>query len=283
MAINVDLNRACDILGVGSDVSSRELRRAYRAQVRKWHPDRFASDPQAQLRAEELLKGINEAFGLLQAEVERRMHAAVAEHPGLRPDPAPAEPAAAGLGPTVKRPVRSDPLSFLRLFPSLPVVTFLAAWQNVIFVLLVACTVSVSLQLHGTFFNGAGYLLKILAVPFALAVVCNLVYGGKKVLWGIYAAVVLLAGAMVTLDSVRYRNEWHEAASYRYYSAPDAGGGSYVVAPQAIEDQGQVSFPGRRAPSGPEPPVTPTVGVPAAPLAPDTPIAPMAPPAAPAR
>jgi hypothetical protein len=204
------------------------------------------------------------------------------DHPVSRskPEPQVSEPPPKTYASDGQRRRHSEAFSLFRAFPALPIITFFTAWQNIIFMLLVVCTVSVSLQLHGTFFNGAGYLLRMLAVPFVFALICNFAHGGKKVLWGAYAVVVSVVGIMVMLDSVRSRNEWHEAATYRYYASPDAGGVNYGGAVPATQEQGQFSFPGKRAPSGPVPPAPPEVTTPSAPLAP---IAPAAPIAAPAR
>lgn len=278
----MDLKRACDILGIGVDATPRDVRRAYRMQVRRWHPDRFGNDPAGQQRAEELLKEINEAYAFLQAEIASCASSPPMDHPVSRPEPEPpvsVSPARAYASGGARH-AYSDPFPLSKAFPALPIITFFTAWQNIIFMLLVVCTISVSLQLHGTFFNGAGYLLRMLAVPFVFALICNFVYGGKKVLWGAYALVVSFVGIMVMLDSVRLRNEWHEAVTYRYYGPADAGGGGdYGNALPATQEQGPVSFPGRKAPSGPVPPAAPEIIVPSAPLAPVAPAAPLAAPA----
>lgn len=277
----MDLKRACDILGIGVEATHRDVRRAYRMQVRRWHPDRFGNDPAGQQRAEELLKEINEAYGFLQAEIACQASSPPMGHPVSRPDPEPhvSEQQPKAYAADGERRTRSETFSLSKAVPDLPIITFFSAWQNIIFMLLVVCTVSVSLQLHGTFFNGAGYLLRMLAVPLVFALICNFVYGGKRILWGVYVAVVAFAGVAVMLDSVRFRNEWHEAASYRYYSAPEAGGVNYGNTLPATQEQGPFSFPGKRAPSGPVPPAPPEVTAPSVPLAPMAPAAPVAAPA----
>lgn len=277
----MDLKRACDILGIGVDATPREVRRAYRMQVRRWHPDRFANDPSGQQRAEDLLKEINEAHGFLQAEAAGRRCSPPMDQRDSRSGPAPPDSAQppTGYAHRGQRRSRSGSFSLHAGFPALPIITFFTAWQNIIFMLLVVCTVSVSLQLHGTFFNGAGYLLRMLALPLVFALVCNFVYGGKKILWGVYAAVVSLVGIMVMLDSVRFRNEWHEAATYRYYPPSDAEVGNYGGSVSAPHEQEPFSFSGKRAPSGPVPPAPPEVTAPSVPLAPMAPAAPVAAPA----
>jgi hypothetical protein len=58
----VELARACAELGVTPSASLREAKRAYKKLVRRWHPDRFANDPQAQAEATLRLQRITEAY-----------------------------------------------------------------------------------------------------------------------------------------------------------------------------------------------------------------------------
>src|SRR4030095_13165944 len=58
----MDLVRACAELGVTPSASAREAKRAYRKLVRRWHPDRFANDPQGQAEATLRLQRITEAY-----------------------------------------------------------------------------------------------------------------------------------------------------------------------------------------------------------------------------
>lgn len=60
-----DVRRAYAILGLPPGASSGQLRRRYRALVKTWHPDRFASDPVGQAAASERLAHINGAYRLL--------------------------------------------------------------------------------------------------------------------------------------------------------------------------------------------------------------------------
>jgi len=54
------------ILGLEPGASWAQVRRSYRLLVRKWHPDRFGHDPTFQKQAEEKLKAINLAYGILR-------------------------------------------------------------------------------------------------------------------------------------------------------------------------------------------------------------------------
>ncbi len=56
------------ILELEPGISVDELKRAHRDLVKVWHPDRFADDPRLQLKAQEKLKQINEAYEFLLGE-----------------------------------------------------------------------------------------------------------------------------------------------------------------------------------------------------------------------
>src|SRR4029450_9869833 len=58
----MELARACAELGLTPSASRREAKRAYRKLVKRWHPDRFVNDPQAQAEATLRLQRINEAY-----------------------------------------------------------------------------------------------------------------------------------------------------------------------------------------------------------------------------
>jgi curved DNA-binding protein CbpA len=53
------------ILGLEPGASLREVKAAYRALVKKWHPDQFHHDPHLQQLAEDKLKEINQAYTTL--------------------------------------------------------------------------------------------------------------------------------------------------------------------------------------------------------------------------
>ena len=52
------------VLGVSEDASQEEIRSAYRALVKKYHPDKYSDNPLKEL-ATEKLKEINEAYDML--------------------------------------------------------------------------------------------------------------------------------------------------------------------------------------------------------------------------
>jgi len=57
-----DIRKCYEIIGVEPGVSPEQLKQAYRDLVNVWHPDRFASNPRLQEKAEEQLKRINAAY-----------------------------------------------------------------------------------------------------------------------------------------------------------------------------------------------------------------------------
>lgn len=61
----MDLVRACAELGVTPSASLREAKRAYKKLVRRWHPDRFTNDAQAQAEATLRLQRISEAYQVI--------------------------------------------------------------------------------------------------------------------------------------------------------------------------------------------------------------------------
>ncbi|WP_319525871.1 J domain-containing protein [uncultured Desulfosarcina sp.] len=54
------------ILGLPSDADEIQAKRAYKAQVRRWHPDQFPEESGAKAEAEEQLKQINIAYAQIK-------------------------------------------------------------------------------------------------------------------------------------------------------------------------------------------------------------------------
>jgi hypothetical protein len=72
----MDLTTSFDILGLNTEADEAQVKRAYKAQVRRWHPDQFAEGSTTKLGAEEHLKQINIAYSRIKQHL--------ANH---RPDP----------------------------------------------------------------------------------------------------------------------------------------------------------------------------------------------------
>jgi hypothetical protein len=51
-----------EVLGVSPDAPEHEVREAYLALVKRWHPDRFATAPERAFEAEERAKIVNAAY-----------------------------------------------------------------------------------------------------------------------------------------------------------------------------------------------------------------------------
>ena len=64
------LRECFDTLGLEPGASSQEIKEAVRDLVKVWHPDRFSENPRLQLKAQEKLKKINEAYDLIKENWE---------------------------------------------------------------------------------------------------------------------------------------------------------------------------------------------------------------------
>ena len=54
-----------EVLGVSENATDEEIKAAYRRLVKKYHPDRFANDPEKQAAAREKLKQVNAAYDMI--------------------------------------------------------------------------------------------------------------------------------------------------------------------------------------------------------------------------
>src|SRR5262245_56886282 len=61
-----DVARAYATLGLDARASPAEIRRAYKALVKRWHPDRFGSDRSGQAEAAVRMREINAAYRVLR-------------------------------------------------------------------------------------------------------------------------------------------------------------------------------------------------------------------------
>jgi hypothetical protein len=60
--VSRESSRCYEVLGVKPGISVSELKAAHRDLAKVWHPDRFGHDSRLQLKAQEKLKEINEAY-----------------------------------------------------------------------------------------------------------------------------------------------------------------------------------------------------------------------------
>jgi tetratricopeptide (TPR) repeat protein len=62
-----------EVLGVDKQSTTEEIKAAYKAQARKWHPDRF-QDPAKKKQAEKMMKNLNRALDVLGDREKRAMY-----------------------------------------------------------------------------------------------------------------------------------------------------------------------------------------------------------------
>uniref|UniRef100_A0A2P2KL03 Uncharacterized protein MANES_17G076700 n=1 Tax=Rhizophora mucronata TaxID=61149 RepID=A0A2P2KL03_RHIMU len=62
------------ILGVSSESSSEEIKRAYRKLAMQWHPDRWTRKPSLLGRAKRKFQQIQEAYSVLSDESKRTLY-----------------------------------------------------------------------------------------------------------------------------------------------------------------------------------------------------------------
>jgi hypothetical protein len=85
--LNDRVRRAWATLGLQPGASPREVRTRYKALVKTWHPDRFASDPVGQAEAEGRMSQINQAYRCLLERQPRPPSTPAAKAPPPPPDP----------------------------------------------------------------------------------------------------------------------------------------------------------------------------------------------------
>ena len=65
----MDLTTSFKILGLDPQADEGTAKRAYKAQVRRWHPDQFPQGSSVKAGAEEQLKQINIAYARVKAHL----------------------------------------------------------------------------------------------------------------------------------------------------------------------------------------------------------------------
>ena len=81
------MTRYHSLLEIPSDASEAQIKSAYLAMVKVWHPDRFTGDPALQKKAEEKLRQINFAY-----EELLKPSSSVSRHSSFVPHPSPIVP-----------------------------------------------------------------------------------------------------------------------------------------------------------------------------------------------
>ena len=74
-------------LGLPSDADAARAKQAYKAQVKRWHPDRFPEGSDEKIRAEEQLKQINVAYALVKEHLAAHQPAMKARKPAAPTHP----------------------------------------------------------------------------------------------------------------------------------------------------------------------------------------------------
>jgi hypothetical protein len=67
----MNLTTSFNTLGIGPDTDDVQAKRAYKAQVRRWHPDQFPAGSPAKTTAEERLKQINIAYARVRTHLAK--------------------------------------------------------------------------------------------------------------------------------------------------------------------------------------------------------------------
>ena len=85
----MDLTTSYKILGIDSQADNDSAKRAYKAQVRRWHPDQFPEGSSLKAAADEQLKQINIAYARVKSHLALQRSAAVDPQPESAPRPSP--------------------------------------------------------------------------------------------------------------------------------------------------------------------------------------------------
>ncbi len=70
----MDINTCFTLLDLDPNATMTEAKLAYKAQVRRWHPDQFPAGSVTQMGAQEQLKRINIAYDRIKAHITSRPH-----------------------------------------------------------------------------------------------------------------------------------------------------------------------------------------------------------------
>lgn len=68
----MNIHDCYDLLGLDRDASIDDIRKAYKAMVKSWHPDQFSDNPELKQKADEKLKTINIAYSTLKSFIKTK-------------------------------------------------------------------------------------------------------------------------------------------------------------------------------------------------------------------
>jgi len=83
----MNLTTSFKTLGIGMEVDEAQAKRAYKAQVRRWHPDQFPEGSAAKTGAEEQLKQINIAYARVRTHLATHRPAPTVSASATSPPP----------------------------------------------------------------------------------------------------------------------------------------------------------------------------------------------------
>lgn len=85
----MNLMTSFNILGLSPETDAAQAKRAYKAQVRRWHPDQFPEGSTTKAGAEEQLKQINIAYARVKEHLATQRPAPGVKAPHTAPQPQP--------------------------------------------------------------------------------------------------------------------------------------------------------------------------------------------------
>lgn len=252
-----DLQHSFDLLQLKPGATPAEVKRAFRDQVAAWHPDRFASDPAMQRRAEERLRLVIEAHRSIMA-----YHGAHASGGG----------AASQFAADDDR--RGSPGAVWTFFRSAPNLVFCAA--------VLGCGLLASSR-FGISVHAWTYGLEMALVPALFSLAYNLTSRRSAVVRNLYLCFSFCALAVVVVECAMMGVEGTAPAGEQEIFVPTGHYGGAVGSGWSLPRGGGIgpvgdglspAPPGPPAPRAPMLPLAPAA--PAAPLAPAAPVAPLA-------
>lgn len=263
------VRQAFAVLDLSPDASLKEVRTAYRALVRSWHPDRFAHDPRLQQKAQERLKLINAAYHLARRNIRppsSEIDSPFRFSPTAVPSAVAAAAATAGAPSTANgRPKKSPhrpPPTIER-----PVVL------NAMFLFLVVAVIWSTGRKYDVSSQGLSHILLILTIPTLCALLSNSPFRTRQLRGG-YLAAIMLASVISLFDHPRLTEPSDVAHPVLVEGEPIYHGGRASSEVNVFPGEFGLGPTDRHSESGPRTPL--------APVAPSAPLAPApAPPSAP--